>query len=264
MPTFFERLHQSTRLYGNHVPEFLLTHPVTSDRIAESVQRAEELGRGKQRNTLEFDLIKVRLDVMLSDNPRTSVDKYRKLAKQQPHDVALKYGLALASSLNGDKASGQKLLKQLMANDPDRIIYRTTLANLQVEHGQTGAALELFRDTLSLYPGDLATGQYYTAALIQAGQADRARKQILAMLKKPEARTMTNYELWAKASSISGPEWETRQATAEVYYLAGNLQLAIDQLEQAMKLDGMSEYEKARIQARLEEFKQEMLERENS
>jgi predicted Zn-dependent protease len=262
MPAFFERLYQSTRLYGNHVPEFLLTHPVTSDRIAESVQRAEELGRGKERNTLEFDLIKVRLDVMLSDSPRASVEKYQKLAKQQPHNVAIKYALALASTLSGDTASGKERLSQLMTDDPDRIIYRTTLANLEMESGQTRTALNLFRDTLSLYPGDLATGQYYTAALIQAGQADQARKQILTMLKKSEARTMTNYELWAKASSISGPQWETRQATAEVYYLAGNLQLAIDQLEQAMKMDGMSEYEKARIQARLEEFKHELVERE--
>ena len=66
----------------------------------------------------------------------------------------------------------------------------------------------------------------------------------------------------AKASSISGPAWETKQATAEVYYLNGNLRLAIDQLSQARRMEGMSQYDQSRIQARLETFKKLLAERE--
>ena len=36
MPTFFERLQQSTRYSGQNVPEFLRTHPVTASRISDS------------------------------------------------------------------------------------------------------------------------------------------------------------------------------------------------------------------------------------
>ena len=69
MPSFFERLHQSTRLYGNNVPEFLSTHPVTTNRIAESLQRAESYGRGKELDSLEFRLTRVRLKVLEADSP---------------------------------------------------------------------------------------------------------------------------------------------------------------------------------------------------
>jgi len=41
MPTFFERLQQSTRYYGQNIPEFLRTHPVTASRISDTRGRAE-------------------------------------------------------------------------------------------------------------------------------------------------------------------------------------------------------------------------------
>jgi predicted Zn-dependent protease len=67
MPSFFERLYQSTRLYGAaNIPEFLSTHPVTTDRIAESMQRAEQQGRGKELDSLEFQLQRARLEVLLA------------------------------------------------------------------------------------------------------------------------------------------------------------------------------------------------------
>ena len=263
MPSFFERLHQSTRLYGNNVPEFLSTHPVTSNRIAESMSRAERYGRGKDRNSLEFQLIRARLQVLDSDNPQEMLRQYQSMAKKRDAGVAEQYGLALSYWRTGAIDKAQKTLHALMQDDPDRVLYRTTMAEMQLEAGQTQEALQLYRDTLSLYPGDLVVGQRYTAALIQAGQATKARDYALKMLRNKQARTAPVYELWAKAASISGPAWETNIASAEVYFLYGNLQLAKDQLQQALKHDGLSQYEQARVRARLNEFTQLMAAREH-
>ena len=143
-----------------------------------------------------------------------------------------------------------------MDNDPDRAAYRTALAQIQLESGQVQEALDLYEDTLSLYPGDLIVGQYYAAALIQAGQAKKARDQVLKMLRNEQARTAETYKLWAKAASISGPAWETNVASAEVYNLYGSPKLAVDQLKQALSHKGLSQYDQARIQARLKELQQ--------
>ncbi|MFQ5644414.1 MAG: hypothetical protein ACE5FQ_12070, partial [Thiogranum sp.] len=110
---------------------------------------------------------------------------------------------------------------------------------------------------------NLTVGQYYVAALIEAGKAKQAREQVLKMLRHKQARIAPIYELWARASSISGPAWETNVASAEVYYLYGNLRLAIDQLQQALNHKGLSEYDQARTRARLQEFKQLMAAREH-
>jgi predicted Zn-dependent protease len=101
-------------------------------------------------------------------------------------------------------------------------------------------------------------GQYYTSALIQTGHAAEAREQALKMLRDERARTPQIYELWAKAASIAGPAWETNAASAEAYYIYGNLRLAIDQLNKALDHPDLSDYDQARIQARLSEFKQQL------
>jgi predicted Zn-dependent protease len=256
MPSFFERLHQSTRLYGNNVPEFLSTHPVTTDRIAESMSRAEEYGRGKQLDSLDFQLIRVRLHVLDSGNPQAVFKDYQSRVSKKSAGPADHYGLALAYWRNGADDKAQKLLLTLMDNDPDRAAYRTALAQIQLESGQVQEALDLYEDTLSLYPGDVIVGQYYAAALIQAGQAKKARDQVLKMLRNEQARTAETYKLWAKAASVSGPAWETNVASAEVYNLYGSPKLAIDQLKQALSHKGLSQYDQARIQARLKELQQ--------
>jgi beta-barrel assembly-enhancing protease len=63
MPDFFERLHQQTRLYGNRLPEFLSTHPVTTSRIAETAARAEAHAGEGRRDSLGFQLARTSLQV---------------------------------------------------------------------------------------------------------------------------------------------------------------------------------------------------------
>jgi len=200
--------------------------------------------------------------VLQSGNPQDILKDYQSQAKKPSSGPAEKYGLALAYWRNGASDKAEKQLRALMQDDPDRIIYRTTMAQFKLDNKQTQEALKLYKDTLSLYPGDLVVGQYYTAALIQAGEANQAREQAVKMLRNKQARTAGVYELWAKAASISGPAWETNVASAEVYYLYGNLRFAIDQLQQALDHKGLSQYDQARIEARLKEFKQMLAERE--
>jgi len=251
MPTFFERLYQTTRLYGaSSIPEFLSTHPVTTDRIAESRARAAKYGHSKERDTLEFELIKMRLAVQ---HTRTPGRMLRGL--QAEKGPAQRYGIALADWRIGKKADARRQLVRLRKSDPDRILYRTTLARLLMDEGKTREGLKLFEDTLRLYPGDPVVGQYYAEALLLANKAGKARELILMLLHDEHARTVPIYKLWARATSIAGPAWETRFASAELYAMTGNLPLAIDQLNQALKLKGLNDYDRARVQARLHDFK---------
>jgi predicted Zn-dependent protease len=260
MPSFFERLYQSTRLYGAaNIPEFLSTHPVTTDRIAESLQRAEQQGRSKSPDSLEFQLQRTRLDV-LSTSPVAALQKYQSLASKATAGPAERYGLALAHWRSGANDKARAELRRLMEADPDRILYRTTLAQVLLESGQQKEALQLYEDTLELYPGDLVVGQYYADALLRVGMAEQARDVVREMLRDEEARTPEMYQLWARAASKIGPPWETNQASAELYYLNGDIRLAVDQLEQALRHKGLSRYDQERIRARLEQFKQIMAE----
>src|SRR5205085_3699644 len=54
MATFFMRLEQQSRLYGNQVPEFLQTHPVNTTRISEARMRASAMPAKPIKDPIEF------------------------------------------------------------------------------------------------------------------------------------------------------------------------------------------------------------------
>jgi predicted Zn-dependent protease len=198
--------------------------------------------------------------VLLAPDPVAALREYRSLGSKATAGPAEHYGLALAQGRSGASEKARAELRRLMEADPDRILYRTTLAQVLLESGRHKEALQLYQDTLALYPGDLVVGQYYADALLRVGKAEQARDLAREMLRDEEARTPQVYQLWARAASKSGPPWETNQASAELYYLNGDMRLAVDQLQQALRHDGLSRYDQQRIQARLEQFKRIMAE----
>lgn len=255
MPSFFERLQRSTRLYGKGLPEFLSTHPVTTNRIAESTSRAQAIGHTGDRDSLEFQLARARLTVLDSDQPQATRRYFESRVKNDPDSAHDRYGLALALERTGDEAGARATLLALHKADPDRILYRTGLADLDLEYGRGQQALSLLKETLELYPGDVTVSIHYAEALLQTDQAEQARKLLVKLLERPRAQTPAVYTLLARAAQASGNRWQASQATAEMYFLNGQTQPAIQQLEQALKTADLDYYARSSLEARLKTFK---------
>ncbi len=260
MPDFFGRLQRATRLYGERPPEFLSTHPVTANRIAETQARAEQVGHKGSRDSLDFRLIKVRLDILNSHNPNQKISQYQAMIKADKDSAAARYGLALAFEKTNQLTQALQILQSLHRKNPDYILYRTTLAQLQLQKKQPKKALQLLSETLKLYPRDLTVTAHYARTLLHSNQATKARDVLLDLLQKPSAQQPATYKLLAKAASASGHDWQARQASAEAYYLNGQTSAAVEQLEQALKLKDINYHDRAAMEARLKEFKQFALE----
>jgi beta-barrel assembly-enhancing protease len=65
MPAFFDTMFRRTQLGPDRVPELLRTHPVTSNRIAESKDRALQYPPVNPRDSLSYALMKERIRVLL-------------------------------------------------------------------------------------------------------------------------------------------------------------------------------------------------------
>jgi predicted Zn-dependent protease len=61
MGRFFERLQKNSKLYGTQPPEFLSTHPVTTNRIAEAETRAASFSKIDVPDDLDFRLLRADL-----------------------------------------------------------------------------------------------------------------------------------------------------------------------------------------------------------
>src|SRR3546814_15900645 len=76
MASFFGKLQQQARLYGNGVPEILLTHPLSTNRMAEARARAAELGPIHHTDSLEFGLMRARARVLSGEQPGEAIDYF--------------------------------------------------------------------------------------------------------------------------------------------------------------------------------------------
>ncbi|HSO82177.1 M48 family metalloprotease, partial [Thiocapsa sp.] len=98
MAGFFERLAKATRVYESNAPEFLRTHPVTADRISDSLGRAESFGVRQRPDSLRFQLTRAKLRERSYRRAEQSVAHFEDTLKggRFREEIAERYGYALA------------------------------------------------------------------------------------------------------------------------------------------------------------------------
>ena len=256
MPRFFERLAREQRLYGREPPEFLSTHPVSASRIADARARIAALPAGHE-DSLEFQLVRARIEVLTAPEPAAAAERFRKTVARGTHPSreAARYGLALALLRAGDAAEAVPLLRALQRSDPDRILYRIDLARALTESGQAAEARALLEATLRLYPSNPLVLRALARTLLAVGEGARARA-LLEPLARPGSGDPALHALYARAAEAAGALAQAHRAQAEVYFLNGQVEAAIGQLERALRLAHGDYYEAERIRARLAELRE--------
>lgn len=257
MPVFFERLQHGTRYSGSNLPEFLRTHPVTTSRIADTRNRAEQYPYRQLSDSLAYHLVRAKLRVLGEKNPKEALKRYAATVKQNPDRAAEHYGYAWALLRNGDLRQAREEARALLDKTPDQPAYILLLAEVELADRRMAQAASLYRDALDLYPGHHALTMGYGRALLQAGQAREA-----AALLETHGRTRSNdaetYKLLAEARGAAGLSGEAHQAMAEYYYLHGDTASAIEQLKIAARFKENDFYQGSVIEARLKELEAQL------
>ena len=257
MAGVFEKLQLAAR-YSQQPPEFLSTHPVTTNRIAEARDRAARLPYRQHESSEAYYLVRAKLRVGLADDPQRVLDRLvEEHATGETQDTtANAYGQALAMVRLGRVESARDLLERLLESHPDNPTFQAELAANEYRTGNLDRALALYADGLALYPADRVLVRGRAAALNEAGRPRDTLKLIDAygQLHAPDSAM---YRLRADANVKLGRTLDSRADLAEHFYLSGRLDRAIDQLRLAMQEPDQDFYGRARIEARLEELERE-------
>jgi beta-barrel assembly-enhancing protease len=256
MPAFFERMQQSSRYYGS-VPELLRTHPVTSNRIADSTARAEQLTKRQVPDSLAYHLMQARLQALTEPDPRKAVRLFEERLKagQYRSEPATRYGHALALLAAGRLEDARGHIEELVRQDPDRIGYRIALADVELASGNAAAAQSQYSRTLELYPNNYPLTVHYAEALLRTGNARQALDLLRAYTRARPA-TAEVHRLTSRAAGQVGELTEAHRAMAEFHYLNGRTDAAIEQLTQALRA-ATDFYQSSQIEARLQQLRQE-------
>lgn len=257
MPAFFERLQQSARYYGNALPEFLSTHPITVNRIAESTSRADQYPRRQFPSSPNYYLARARLLALTEEDPHKAVAIFQEHLKngQYRNEDAERYGYALALLAVGKHNEAREQIQKLRKKEPDRIAYRIAAAEIELAAGNTAASRRIYSESLELYPDNYSLTLHYAEALLRTGDAQKA-KDILQDLTRNHEPTSEVYRLLARAASEAGFPAESHRSMAEYYYVNGQINAAIDQLSIALRKTN-DFYQASRIEARLQQLKEE-------
>ncbi len=259
MPTFFERLQQTSRFYtGNAVPEFLRTHPVTTSRIAEARGRAVKYhSRPKKGDDLQFYLMREKLRVITAGTTSDLLSYYQNAMQDGKgiNDTATQYGYCLALIKAGNIAQARQILRPLIEQDKDRISYQIALAKMEEKSGQLDLALNIYREYQKLYPDDIAITLNQVKALLLAHQPQSAFKLLERQMEIGNASGQI-YKLLAQAKGDMGDKSESHSWLAEYYYASGRLKQAADQLRIAADFARGDEFQLAKLSSRLRKIEQ--------
>ena len=260
MPEFLQRLQKATRLLDGNAPNYMRTHPITSDRIAEIENRIHDQPYRLIPDSLDFQLVRTKLIAAQKTAPDAIAYFSDALGTQNfGNPVAQRYGLVSALLRNNEieRASRELSLlrKQAEANPLSRndpMIATLEGQVLSATKNYSGA-LAFYRTAVQNFPQHRALIYDYTDLLLQDNQAGTAIKLLTEQLTR-HPRDTTLYDLQARAYAMQGKALEQHQAQAYSYAWQGNLYAAIEQLELAKQAGG-SFYQLSAIESDLRELR---------
>jgi predicted Zn-dependent protease len=256
MPTFFERLQQSSRYSdGKNIPEFLRTHPVTASRISDTRGRADNYPYKQYPDSLAYQLTKAKIRV-LTDTNTTEVGKYFQMHLTQgtlEQRVVAQYGLGLVA-LNLQKYSeAETIFQGLVKNYPNQVQYGMALARTALEARNYPVALERYKKLAGRFPNKDTIKLEYAETLLKTGDAKQAQK-LLSTLNADTQQLPVYTELLAQVYGNLHQAAESHRYLAEYYYLIGQTREAILQIRLAKNSKGLTPQLNAILDDRLSFF----------
>lgn len=252
MPDMFERLARLSR-FSRTPPEFLLTHPVNQSRIADSRNRAGQLSGDGRRDSLYYQMMRARVQLFYEESPGLAAQRFRALLDQHEGEhSAARYGLALALIRSGQQAEAETELQTLLAEHPDNIAVQLAQVELDGSRNRLDQALTRLDQLLAMQPDNYPLLEAKANMLLRK-QDYRGAEQVTDRLARLRSDDPDVWYLVSEVRGLADNILGVHQARAEYFMLAGDLDQADEQLDQALKRAGDNFVVTSRINARKDE-----------
>ncbi len=254
MPSMFGEMLKLTQFQGDQPPEYLLTHPVTESRIADSRNRAEQFPAKGYEDDLEYHLIRTRILAHTKRNDPSAIDFFTNALTQRSttNNAAERYGLALAYLQNNMIKEGSHLLQTLTRDYPTRITFHVSMGQALYAEGKTQEAIAYLEQQLTLNPNNYPL-LWILSELYMKQEQFRDAAQHLQQLTYSQA---SNPAIWQRHAEVYGKLNEavrSHQSLAEYHLLIGDIDKALIHLQQAQR-KSKSEVQTAIIQKRMNDL----------
>ena len=259
MASFFEVMsRQQPADLEMRAPEFLRTHPVTTDRVAEARNRARALPRVQSDDTTNYGIARARLLVERFDTDEAAVAYFEKRDFDKQNDIE-RYGRAVAYQRAGRHLEANRIFAELAEKDQKVIAYYIGLGQTQLALEQSSLGVQTFDRAVGLFPRNVPLIIHYGEWLLRLEQAKKAHTLLLDMMNNVPP-TPEQVRLIARAASEAGEDAESYYYLSEYQLMTGNLVGGISFLRQALALPDLQEIQRIRFHARIDFIREFMTE----
>jgi predicted Zn-dependent protease len=240
MGQMFENMAKIRKLAGDNPPEFLLTHPVTSSRVSDAFNAADQVEfTGGKKNTIDFEFVKGRLkERYFSSAPQAAVRHFEKMYQDNPsHENKYAYAISLKS--NGEISKALQIINELLSKYPKNLILNTTKSEVYLSGDQLALAQSNIQEVLKVSPGN------YPASLVKAKILSAKKEVIKAeeVVRDLLIKRNRNPNLWMELSEIQRVGKNIvgyHLSRGEYYVLLGDYENALNQFRFALSITGNS------------------------
>ena len=255
MPSMFERLMRQYR-YDAKPPEFLLTHPMSESRVADTRNRAAQLPDKGVSDSLRYQLMRARVMLTYEETPGVAAKRFRAMLDENPNMQAARYGLVISLMKTGQLSQAQENLDRLLKDAPNELSYNLAQIELDTARNRFSQAQALIDRMYSLYPSSYPLKQTEVDLLLKQERITEAER-ILDQLVKARSKDPDIWYQVAEVRGLSGNTVGLHQARAEFFALIGDYNQAIEQLDFAKRRSANNFQVAARIDARMRELSNE-------
>jgi predicted Zn-dependent protease len=259
MASFFDVMsRQNSRAPDERAPAFLMTHPVTSSRIAEARDRARHYPQVRTDDSISYGIAKVRMKVDSFDTPKEAVAYFERRPYQNQNDLE-RYGRLLAYLRAGSFYKALDIIENLVNKNPGVIAYHIAMGDTQVLLGRHDEAIDTYEEAIKLFPRNVPLVIAYAERMLEMNQAVAAHTLLLDLLNNVPP-TPNQARLIARAASEAGENAESLYYLSEYRLMIGDLVGGINYLQQALRLPELQEIQRIRFEARIDFIREFMSE----
>jgi predicted Zn-dependent protease len=222
---FLKTLDEERSLNPINIPAYLMSHPVTRERVANMEQVIRSLGEVAVAGEQPDPLKKVQIVLRLERRDETVLAHYEKLALQEPQRGEALYLLGYCRQLKGQLADAQKAYEQAFELLPNQPGLLRDMGRLYTQLGFGDRAQAALQRSLELQPREPLTYLYFGEFYEKQGDYRSATGAYL-MAHNLAPR-------WDKPAQLLGAAYAKLDRLADAYYYLGRSLLLQDEDEKA-------------------------------
>lgn len=255
MAGFFETMSRHEGLAATYIPAMLIDHPVTTDRVAEARARAAQFPTHQVHDSQSYELIRERVRVLTATGDVDLAAQYAQKIAHGGDNLGNRYGEALALMNSNRADEALKLLTPLLQQHEDLTLLHAAFGQAQAKAGHVKDALVTFQRAEQLFPRNVPVTVRYAETLMAAGRPAEAHNMLLDLFNNVPP-TPDQIRLTALAASAAGDAGDAYFYMGEYQIAGGDLNLAAQQLQLALASPHITQIQRQRYQARLEEVRE--------